>query len=144
MSNEEVLTIGQILLIDDDDNFRESVAAYLELKGLNVISAPSAMHACKFIETQPWNWYPAFIITEIVMNGMSGYEFIRRVENMFPKKEIPVIVVSKLTGTVDIMEAQSAGAKAYITKPVNPEKLYEHLVNFLSEEGSGMQLYNSI
>ena len=115
--------VGTILVVDDDEQFRKEISEYLSENGLSVIGVPTAVHACKFIQSQPWNWYPSMIITDIVMDGMGGYEFIRRIEDMYPKRYIPIIVVSKLNAKIDIIEAESAGASGYVTKPTQPEKI---------------------
>lgn len=136
--------IGPVLVIDDDDVYRRELTQYLSANGVSVIALPTALHATKFIQSQPWNWYPTMIFTDIVMNGMGGYQFIRSLDELYPRRRIPVIVISKLESGIDIGEAESAGAAAYITKPLNYETLAKTVSKVLEKGRKKMHVFTSI
>lgn len=120
-----LLRPGTILLVDDDKEWRTQIKAALEAEGLEVAGLESANHALRYIQIRPWNWYPWLVITDLVMDGMGGYQLMRRITELYPKREIPMLVVSKLGSAEDMAEAELAGASIYLRKPVTPEALIE-------------------
>lgn len=140
MAISGVYLTGVVLVVDDDDTFRGELVSILENVGLAVISMPSAIHATKFMQNQPWNWYPALVFTDLVMGGLGGYQFIRRLAELYPKREIPVIVTSKLNSGLDVAEAEIAGADAYLIKPIEAETVIETIKIVMNKKKSKMIL----
>ncbi len=129
---------GNILVVDDDEQFLTDTKALLTEAGFkNVHGADSASHAEQFISRQSWSWCPSLIITDIVMPGMGGYQFIRRVSEIYPDKEIPIIVISVLSSQEDISEVQAAGANAFIPKNIYKEHLLD-TIQRLKDKKPGM------
>ena len=110
----------------------------MQKAGLEVLPYESASHAVRFLQQQPWSWYPAAIITDLVMDGMGGYQLIRRVQDLYPGRNIPIMVISRLRSSLDVSEAEIAGAIAYMLKPVSKEALYETLRTVLNREKQKM------
>ncbi len=121
--NFDFSKVGPVLVVDDDQSFRTIVQDFLKKQGLQVISCESANHALKFIERQSWNWQPWLIITDLVMNGMGGFQLLRRLNEVYPQRNIPFVVISRLNGAEDISEAELAGAAAFLSKPLKKELL---------------------
>lgn len=134
---------GPIMIIDDDDAFREDLKRMLENNRIEVISQSSAAHALRFIMNQSWNWYPAIVITDIVMDGMGGYQLIRRIQELYPNRNIPIIVISRLEASADVNEAEVAGAAAYLIKPVEEKLLLETIRKVLAREKKGMLVFTT-
>lgn len=67
--------------------------------------------------------YPDVIISDIMMQGMSGIELTQRIKSVKETAHIPIIIVSGRHEMEQQMEALSAGAEMYITKPFNAEFL---------------------
>lgn len=111
------------MLIDDDPIFRKETRRVLEDEDYQVMTLDSGSHAIRYMQDQAWSWYPWLVITDLVMDGMGGYQLLRRISELYPNKTIPVIVVSRLGSAEDIAEAEIAGAAAYLKKPIQPEKL---------------------
>jgi len=131
---------GPILVIDDDEEYRKNMRELFKSTQNAVILLDSAAHAIRFLQNQPWNWRPALALTDLVMDGMGGYEFIRRVHELYP--ELPVIVVSQLNTSNDMGEAEIAGASAYITKPVEEEPLFDTINNVFQKKTHRMIVFN--
>ncbi len=119
---------GAVLVVDDDESFRVELDGLLRGYGLATILLDSGSHCIKFVQNQPWNWSPALLVTDIVMDGMGGYQLMRLMQEQYPNKNIPIIVISRLTTMLDIAEAETAGATAYIKKPLKEKALKEALV----------------
>ena len=67
--------------------------------------------------------YPNVIICDVMMPGMGGIELTRRIKSVKETAHIPIIVVSGRHEMEQQMEALSAGAEMYITKPFSAEYL---------------------
>jgi len=132
--NTQLRVSGPVLLVDDDEEYRRMMEKLLLSFGLTSIPIESGAHCVRFVQNQPWNWFPSLIITDIVMDGMGGYQLMRRLQEQYPKKDIPIIVVSRLDAILDIAEAESAGATAYVKKPVDPQQLYEALDRIVNHD----------
>ena len=117
----------RVLVVDDDADFRQQIAEYLEENDLPTRALESGNHALRYIKRQSWSWYPRLVITDLVMPGMGGYELVRRVNEMYPDRSIPIIVVSQLGMMEDVAEAEVAGASGYIRKPCSPEQIMKAL-----------------
>ena len=131
-------SIGPVLIVDDDEQFRDEFKALLQELGAEVFTQESGSHAVRFMTNQPWTWRPGMIFTDLVMDGMGGYQLIRRVQEIYPNRNIPVIVVSKLDAGVDLGEAEIAGAAGYLTKPVAEQELRTMIDRVIKREKRGM------
>jgi len=127
--SQNLSIIGDILFIEEDDNYRAELTEYLSQLGLNVTPLASESHALKHLQNQPWSWYPAAIICDIVMVGMGGYELLRRISETYPKRDIIKVLHSKLNSGTDILEGEIAGAHGFIIKPIEPKVLYDGLIS---------------
>jgi len=67
--------------------------------------------------------YPDVIICDILMQGLNGIELTRRIKSAEETAHIPIIIVSGRHEMEQQMEALSAGAEMYITKPFNADFL---------------------
>ena len=134
---------GTILLVDDDSTFRNDIRDLLDEEGFDVVGLDSANHALRYIQARPWSWLPWLVITDLVMDGMGGYQLMRRLNELFPNKDIPIIVVSRLGTSEDIIEAEMAGASAYLMKPVEPQKLLATVKRVTSKEVKQLEIITS-
>ena len=92
-----------VVLVEDDPTYRERLAALMEELGLEVVQLESGAHALRYMEMQNWAWYPSMLVTDLVMDGMGGYQLMRLVQERYPRRNIPLIVVSQLGSSEDIM-----------------------------------------
>lgn len=130
----------EIIIVEDDSGYRAEITALLNKAGYKVTALESGNHALRYFDEQTWAWSPRIIITDLVMDGFGGYQLIRRVHERYPRKNIPIIVISRLGGAEDIMEADAAGATAYITKPLRENDLLEVLDKVSNAIKSGKKL----
>jgi DNA-binding NtrC family response regulator len=105
----------RILVVDDESGAREGLRRLLEAWGYTAETAGSADDALARIE----NDRPSAVITDLVMPGIDGLEFVRRLQSL----GLPVIVFSG-QGTIETaVEAIKLGAQDFLEKPVEPAKL---------------------
>jgi DNA-binding NtrC family response regulator len=106
----------RILVVDDESGAREGLRRLLEAWGYTAETAGSAEDALARIEKN----LPSAVITDLVMPGIDGLEFVRRLQSQYA---IPVIVFSG-QGTIEAaVEAIKLGAQDFLEKPVEPAKL---------------------
>ena len=115
-------TSATLLIIDDDDVVRESLAAYLEDSGFHVLQAGNGVQGLEtFVREKP-----ELIICDLRMPQIGGLELIRQVAERSP--ETPVIVVSGAGVMNDAVEALRLGAADYLIKPLEDLAVLEHSV----------------
>lgn len=109
--------IKDILLVDDDESFLKIYARILQTKGYYVQTANHGEAGLKFLKDRI---FPV-IITDMVMPGMTGLDFLKEVKRNFP--ELQVIVLTGEGSIPGAVEAMRLGAYTYLIKPVNIEEL---------------------
>jgi serine phosphatase RsbU (regulator of sigma subunit) len=104
---------ANVLVVDNEFIIREGLVAYLEDSGYQVIAASNGKEAIDFFNSQ----HPDIIITDIDLPLVSGLDVIRHAKSCVP--QIPVIVVSGLAQSHNIIEALRLGIFDYMAKPIN-------------------------
>jgi serine phosphatase RsbU (regulator of sigma subunit) len=112
-----------ILFIDDQIIMRESMIAYLEDSGFKITSASNGKEGIDAFNQQ----HPDIILTDMNLPLISGLEVIRYVKEVAP--QIPVIVLSSLADSHDIIEALRLGIADYLVKPIHDLSMVEKSIN---------------
>jgi serine phosphatase RsbU (regulator of sigma subunit) len=115
-------TSATLLIIDDDDVVRASLAAYLEDSGFSVLQAGNGQQGLQVFEEHQ----PDLVICDLRMPQMGGLELIRQASERAP--QLPVIVVSGAGVMSDAVEALRLGAADYLIKPLEDLAVLEHSV----------------
>lgn len=106
-----------ILVIDDEKDIRDGLAADFEMDGYSVKTAATGQEGLDFISKGDID----LVITDLRMPGIHGEEVLRRVTTETPG--IPVIVLTG-HGSIDAaVEAMHDGAYDFLTKPLNLDQL---------------------
>lgn len=127
----------KILLIDDDTIVRESIAAYLEDSGFNVIEAEDGQKGFDLFQLDQ----PGLVICDLRMPKLDGLTLLRKISDKQPHIPVPVIVISGAGGMSDVVEALRMGASDYIVKPIVDMKVLEHAIE-LCLERVALQIQN--
>jgi len=115
-------TSATLLIIDDDEVVRASLAAYLEDSGFKVLQACNGLEGFDVFQRQQ----PDVVICDLRMPQVDGLELIRRINEL--QSETPVIVVSGAGVMNDAVEALRLGAADYLIKPLEDLAVLEHSV----------------
>lgn len=106
-----------LLIIDDEKNIREGLAANFEMEDYTVKTASSGQEGLELISRGDID----LVITDLRMPGVSGEEVLRRVATETPG--IPVIILTG-HGSIDAaVDAMRHGAYDFLTKPLNLDQL---------------------
>ena len=108
-----------IYVVDDEAMQRAVVKRYLERDELEVEAFPSAEEALIRVRQRA----PDVIVTDVMMDGMSGIDLCAAVRERPATAWIPIIVVSSMDQEGDILAAFKMGADDYMVKPVRSEEL---------------------
>jgi diguanylate cyclase len=112
-----------ILIVDDHEDGRAYVEVFLRRLGANVIAARNAIGALEAFEIHR----PALILSDIMMPGIDGFEFLRRIRALESKGEqgVPIIAMTAVVSPAEGRRILDAGFRAYLRKPFTPERLLE-------------------
>ncbi|KEQ18618.1 response regulator [Endozoicomonas numazuensis] len=112
-----------LLVIDDDTIVRESIVAYLEDSGFNILQAENGEKGLAVYKETP----PDLILCDLRMPKMDGLTVLRSVRELSP--DTPFIVVSGAGVMADVVEALRLGASDYIIKPIVDLEVLEYAIN---------------
>ena len=107
----------KILLVDDEDIFREATARQLSVRGFQVLTAGSGPEALDLVKSDP----PEVVVLDQMMPEMNGSEVFAEIKKLNPLIEI--IMLTGNTSVDDAVELMQLGTFDYLMKPVNIEEL---------------------
>ena len=111
--------IPDILIVDDVPANLKVLADILKSEGYKVRPVPNGTMALQVALKEK----PDLILLDIMMPDMDGYEVCRRLKESDMLKDIPVIFISALNDTKDIVKALKCGGVDFITKPFQAEEI---------------------
>jgi len=117
----------EILIVEDSPTQAQQVKYLLEQHLYSVTLANSGEQALDHLGRHR----PTLVITDIIMPGMNGYELCRTIKSNEETKDIPVILLTSLANSEDVLEGLSCGADNFISKPYNEEYLLSNIENIL-------------
>jgi DNA-binding response OmpR family regulator len=122
----------RIFLIDDDVEFRESVAEVLMEESYIVDEAPDGAKALQIMSNTDFK--PDLLLVDLAMPHMQGLEFIEVLKKT--KSELPIIVCSSKSGLKDDFSiTTNAQVRKFLTKPVKIEDLLAAIKEILVDKG---------
>jgi diguanylate cyclase (GGDEF)-like protein len=111
---------SNILVVDDNPDKLQLIAAALSLAGYQVSTAIDGIEALAAIES----YQPDLVITDVMMPRMNGYELAQRIRANPVTKFIPVIMQTAAgRRSEDLRRANEVGALGYITDPTDIDLL---------------------
>lgn len=109
----------RVLVIDDESQTRELVAAVLGSSGYEVRGATGGVNGLTLADTDP----PDVVLLDLQMPGMNGYEVCRILRQGPKTHRIPVVMLTVSDDPHLNREAYAAGAQACVPKPFRKEGL---------------------
>jgi len=117
----------EIMVVDDDQDLRESIAEVLRGAGFGVTVAPGGAAALEFLDRQQVD----LVLLDLVMPGMGGLEVMRHFREKMPR--LPVIMLTAFATVENAVEAMRQGAQDYVTKPFRVDTLLASVRRTLEE-----------
>ena len=127
-----------VLIIDDDDMLRQTLAAGLRAEGFNVITAESAERGTLILDKISVD----AIVLDRMMTGQDGLGFLaaRRACG----DTTPVVMLTALGGAENAIDGLSAGADDYLAKPFQFRELVLRLNNMMRRHAHAPALPNGL
>lgn len=125
-----------ILIVDDMQMNRDFIKVGLEDK-FHVIEAENGEDALVILKTN----HVDLIITDIFMNRMDGYEFMRNVRDSPNMKNIPIIAVTE-NELGSQSKAIASGANIFIDRPTREELLVKSIMQLTGHDHGRRELFN--
>ncbi len=122
-----------ILIIDDEKNIREGLAANFEMEGYNVKTSSNGADGLKLIAKGDID----LVITDLRMPGISGEEVLAKVTAETPG--VPVIILTGHGSIDSAVDAMRHGAYDFLTKPLNLDQLGMIVQRALSSREMSLQ-----
>ncbi len=112
----------RILTVDDEEDVRMIVRTTLQDK-YEVVEAHDGLDALEKLE----RYDPDFIVMDVMMPLMNGFEACKAIRNNPKFKNVPVLFLSALSSKDDMMKGYDSGADLYLTKPFEPARLLKNI-----------------
>ncbi|MDC0255376.1 response regulator [Bacteriovoracales bacterium] len=117
-----------ILLVDNNIDLTQYMSNKLITKGHKCLTAQNGKQALEILESNEVN----LVITDWVMDEMSGLELIRIMKNKNDFFSIPTILLTSKSDKESIIEGKSTGADAYLSKPFDGRELFSVVNNLIN------------
>ncbi len=104
-----------ILIVEDEDNLRNSLAEMLQY---NDYTVAAAAHGQEALQVMADGYTPDIILSDIIMPEMDGLALCRALQHDTRLGQIPFIFLSAKSDLDEIREGMNIGADDYLTKPV--------------------------
>jgi DNA-binding NtrC family response regulator len=107
-----------ILAVDDEQNLLELLIKVLGKRGFAVKTAPNGIEALKLLDTESFN----LALLDLKMGPVNGVQLLKEIKGRRPL--IKVIMITAYPTDETRAQAMENGATAYLTKPVDLQKLF--------------------
>ena len=108
--------MSKILIVEDDPEIALLEKDYLEINGFETEIIEDGQQALAAIQKGGY----ALVLLDLMLPGQSGYDICRQVRD---KTDIPILMVTARTESVDKIRGLGLGADDYIAKPFDPAEL---------------------
>ena len=121
----------RILVVDDELIVRDSLKEWLADENFDVDTAESGAMALEKLSQQSFN----LMLTDIKMPGMDGVELLKKAKEIFA--DMPVLMMTAFATVETAVDAMKIGARDYLMKPFDPEKMIVDVVQIFEEVQAG-------
>jgi CheY-like chemotaxis protein len=120
----------RILVVDDNDMNLILLSKILELEGYHVVTALNGMEAIRSAQEQ----MPDLAILDVMMPDMDGYELCRKMRQPPFDKNLPIVMLTAMSGDKDRQLALEAGANDVWNKPFDMDLFKRRIGELIKKE----------
>jgi twitching motility two-component system response regulator PilG len=121
----QTLTGPRVLVVDDSPTVRKLVAATLEAQGYRVACVSSGYEAVEVLA----HTTPDALVIEVDLPRLDGLHLCKLLRSQEATKHMPVIFLTRRSGTMDRMRGKMVGATGYLTKPFRSIALIDEMAS---------------
>ncbi len=125
---------SHVLLVEDNSINQQVARELLESYGVEVSTASTGKEALDSVANHDFD----MVFMDIQMQEMDGYQATKLIREEERFKNLPIIAMTANAMTGDKQKCLDAGMDDYISKPINPNKLYEALKTWSKNEPAAM------
>lgn len=122
--------ISKILVIDDEEAFRETIRLCLEDKSLNIITASGGEEGISLFGKER----PDVVITDLKMPKMNGLDVLTHIKSL--DHNVPIILLTAFDEVPYTIEAMKLGAYDFVSKPIKVDAFKALITRALSNKAS--------
>jgi len=130
---EAKLAGRKLLLVDDDMRTVYALSAMLRSRGAEVVVADTGRAALSSLDEHP---DVDAVLMDIMMPEMDGYEAMRRIRELPRFRALPIIALTAKAMLGDEAKCLEAGASAYLSKPIDSNRLFGTLASYFEGEAA--------
>lgn len=119
----------RVLIVDDERKNRQLIEVMLGEEHYEISTANSGEEALAAILAS----VPDLLLLDVMMPGMDGYQVAARIKGDPATARVPIIMLSALTDTNSMNHGRTAGAEAFLAKPVNGAELRQQVQKLVGE-----------
>ncbi len=117
----------QILIAEDEDKLRETLAHHLSEEGYEVLTAANGNDAIPLLHGKEFH----LVVLDLKMPYIDGFQVLQFVKSTFPKTK--VIILTAFADLVHITKCKELGADEVIGKPYNISHLFATIEQMLKK-----------
>lgn len=129
--------MATVLVVDDEPDIRMLIGMMLRLDGHDVIEATNGAEALTAVEAAA----PDLVVLDVMMPEVSGWDALASIKGATEERirNVPVIMLTALSGQLDRVKGGIEGAVRYLSKPINSDELRATVQSALSGESEPVQ-----
>ena len=120
-----------ILIVDDEESIRVSLEGILKKENYHVKTANNGSMALEMLQNSNYD----LILADIMMDGMTGIELLKKTKKIFPK--ISIVLMTGYSSLSTAIEAMRLGASDYLIKPCSKKEIFSSINHCLENNTTG-------
>lgn len=125
------MSLGRILIVEDDVSLREAIVDTLQLGDFEVLSVDNGLSALAVLNEDD---DISLVFSDVRMDSMDGYALLQRLRALKP--HLPVILMTAYGTIEQAVSAMKDGAVDYLVKPFEASLLLEKARRYLNSDAS--------
>lgn len=121
-----------VVVVDDYPETVDVLCTALELAGARAVGVSSSSASLSLIVAAP----PDALVTDLSMPEMDGCELIRQLGDIAQASAVPTVVLTAFASDENIQRCRRAGARAVLSKPLDPAQLIRTLSGLIERRSS--------
>lgn len=131
-----------VLLVNDSRTSLAVLVAYLEKTGYDLVRARDGVEALRLLTLEPTRYHA--VLLDLEMPGMSGLEVLQHMKANLQLTHVPVIIQTASDDPRQVAEGLAAGARYYLIKPFQQEKLQAIIASAVRDYTTHLALQNEL
>lgn len=138
-NHQQIIRQHTLLLVEDNEDFRMYLRETLQ-EYYYIIEAADGKAGWQ----KTLSGHPDLVVSDITMPEMNGIELCKKIKSDPRTRQIPVVLLTALTGEEELLNGLRTGVTDYMTKPFSVEVLLHRIKNILEHQDSLKKIYSRV